>query len=476
MAINNTVTNSFLGGISKKPTNAFLGNYKQNAGTNSFLSGIKAPSQSTVQGAIKPPTFNAPTQPVAQATSPAPQPFNANAGGVIPPPQKMTTPSGMPIAGNPATFNGGQSPQQEAPKKGLFSSVADSLATFDPFKNPTVSDAYSKAQELNKALAESKRNEAGGTATLLRQAIPLGDQEGQARVLQDQYLKQQNALAEEMSGQASLYGAGFTGTGQQQSALTSLGGLAPDATRFETFGGGGLAPQQRATELAQQVKSGLMSPKDAEAQMNSLYGGAGATFLNQALQGGGFNYNTATAQSAAQQSNVQQQGTALTDIARSGLQQATQEYNDDFAQAQSATQGAGRVKYILEKTGLNNTASTDYNKALNEVSRRFSGEDINALQTALNEAQTFYGALLQSRGGTPTGNELISRNVLDMSKSAKAINASIAELDAAVATMLQSSKGKMDTYQQALQGGQGGGNTGGNSYTSPSGKTYSLPN
>ena len=338
--------------------------------------------------------------------------------------------------------------------RGLFPDVLSSLAKFDPMANPAVSDAYQKAQGLNTALAESKKNEAKGTATLLRQAIPLGDQEGQARVLQDQYLKQQAALSSEFQGQSNIFSAGLTGTGQQLTGITSAAGLAPEALRYEGFGGGGdLSPQSRASDLAQQVKSGLISPQAAEGMMTALYGGAGATFLNQSLQGtGGFNYNTATAQSAAQQSNIQQQGTAAIDIARQGLSEATQSYTQMIGAAQFAGSQSQAVNGILNKTGLNNVSSTDYNKVLNNLQGRFSSEDFSALNTALREAQSAYAMLLSTGGMTPTGNENQALATLNINQSAGAIKRSIQELDNAVARRLQAQNQVRSIYEQNLSG------------------------
>lgn len=400
------------------------------------------------------PASTARVQPITKQT-PANSTTPMGSSGVITPPSSMYTPSGMEVTGNPATFSGGSQPQQTStPVQGLFGSVAGSLAKFDPLKNPVVSDAYAKAQELNKAIAESKRNEAQGTATILRQAIPIGDQEGQARVLQDQYLKQQQALADEFSGQSALFQGGLQGTEQQRGALSTVGGLAPEATRFDTFGGGGFDPQTRAQQVAEQVRGGLMSPQAAESMMSSLYGGAGATFLNQALQGGGFNYNAATAQSAAQQSNIQTQGTAQVDIARQGLAQATQDYVSMTGAAEFAGGQAQAVEDILTKTGLNNVSSTDYTKAINNVRGRFSDTDFVALNTALREAQIAYTNLLSTGGGTPTGNEENALATLNINQSAAAIKASIRQLENAVARRLQALQGVRQQYEQNLGGAQ----------------------
>jgi len=99
-------------------------------------------------------------------------------------------------------------------------------------------------------------------------------------------------------------GCKITGTGQQQAALSSAGALAPEATRYEAFGGVSMTPQSVAAQYAQQVQGQKMSPEQARSEMSSLFGGAGDYFLNQALQGGGYNYITGGAQAAGQASTL----------------------------------------------------------------------------------------------------------------------------------------------------------------------------
>lgn len=300
----------------------------------------------------------------------------------------LLTPSGLSISGNPGTWSGVQSTPSTVstpqPTKGLFPSVASSLSTFDPFKNPAVSDAYAKAQELNKALAESKRNEAEGTATLLRQAIPLGDQEGQARVLQDQYLKQQLALSGELQGQTSLYQAGLTGTGQQLSGLGTVAGLAPEATRYEAFsdGSGNLAPQNAAQQYAQDVASGIRTYDDAVSAMG-LYGGAGKQFLDQAIRAVNPNFNFAQSQSLG---------------GAQGL--VGPQYN-------FATQALSNVENALNELGsLQKTSIPLWNQFANWASLQTGLGDQEATRRFVGAVQTLRNAYAQilatAKGGTPT--------------------------------------------------------------------------
>lgn len=355
---------------------------------------------------------------------------------------------------------GGISAPTPQPVRGLFSDVATSLSNFNAKNNPQVDTAYANydkavgnLQKFNQDLGQKITDQEG-------RGIPIEFVQGRQQAINRQGAITQASLQDAVNQQQTAINQGLTASGQQLSGLTSLAGLAPEATRYEAFGGSGgnLSPQTRAAELAGQVRQGLISPEKAEAQMNSLYGGAGATFLNQALQGGGgYNYNVGSANASAQATNTQTQGTANTNIAYQGLNDATKSYVEMSGQAQNATTQASRVKDILAKTGLNNASSTDYNRAVNELSNRFSNPDFTALQSALLEARSFYSALLAMRGGTPTGNESQALNSLDITKSAGAINASIRELDNAVSTMLQTQAGIRDTYQQNLGGGSNGG-------------------
>lgn len=225
-----------------------------------------------------------------------------------------------------------------------------------------------------------------------------------------------------------------------------------------TGAGGNLDPQVQAQNLAQQVLSGAMTYDQAIASLGYA-GTAGTNFLNNALTAQGGNPLQLQAQNAAQQANIATQGTAGTEIARQGLQQATQDYISTNTAAEFAHDQARAVVDILARTGLNNVSSTDYNRALREVQQRFSDVDRTALNTALIEAQVAYTNLLSTGGGTPTGREEQALGTLNIDSSAAAINASIQELENAVARRLQAQYGALQQYNQNLGTGStvGGG-------------------
>jgi hypothetical protein len=102
-----------------------------------------------------------------------------------------------------------------------FPGLIQQQSQFDPFANPSVAAAYKKAQDIQAQIESSKQNEANDVANNRLNPIPIGDQTGREAVIQNQYLAQQNALSSQAAAQAGIYGAGFTGTGQQLTGLNA---------------------------------------------------------------------------------------------------------------------------------------------------------------------------------------------------------------------------------------------------------------
>lgn len=311
---------------------------------------------------------------------------------------------------------------------------------------------------------------------------------GNAAIASQSASSRMNALAQgqnaELSGiekqlaanQAERAGLESALSGSQFQQTSQLGGLgtaaslaAPSGNYPFTFdpltGGFGqsgsgaiLNPQQ----AAQDVISGKTGYEQAKAALSYL-GGTGEAQLQAAITAAGGDPLRLQAQGAATAQNIGTQNTAQTDIARAGLADATQNYVTMNAGAQYAGQQAQAVSSILERTGLNNVSSNDYNKVVNSIRGRFSDPDFASLNTALQEARAAYTQLLSSTGGTPSGREEIALSTLDTNSTPAKINASIHELENAVARRLQAQYGAMQTYQQNLGGGQsyGGSSSGG---------------
>ena len=284
--------------------------------------------------------------------------------------------------------------------------------------------------------------------------------------------QQLTASEQGLTGMTSALQGANTQQQLAQTALTSGGQLAipsPAAygqTVFDpttgtyTGAGGNLDPQVQAQQLAQQIMSGRMTYDQAISSL-SYAGQAGTNFLNNAITAAGGNALQLQATGAGQQANVATQTTAGTEIARQGLATATQDYVNMNTASQYAHQQAGAVSNILASAGLNSVSSTDYNKALNNLKGRFSDVNYASLQASLIEAQAAYSSLLSLGGGTPSGREEQALSTLNINQSAAAINASIQELESAVARRLQAQYGALQQYNTNLgTGGTLGGSTG----------------
>lgn len=285
-----------------------------------------------------------------------------------------------------------------APVKGLFPSVASSLAGFDPFSNPTVSGAYNKAQGLATTLQQSRTNEANAIAQNKLNPIPIGDQTGREAVMRNQYLAQQNALSSELGAQSQLYSAGLQGTQQQLSGLGTAGNLTqPNPTAYgqttfdpvtNSFGSGSsnLDPQTQATSLAQQVMSGKMTYDQALSSLGYA-GGVGSNFLNNAITSAGGNPLNLQASGSAQQGIVSGQATQI-----AGYQSALQ-------QGQNL---GNQLSDLITKFGLNPNDINAVNTGIQAIAKNTSDPRYQILQNYVNDIANTYAQVLTPPGGSST--------------------------------------------------------------------------
>lgn len=354
-------------------------------------------------------------------------------------------------------------------RRGLFPDVVTSLANRSTQPSQMAlqgQSAYEKAVQdklkFEQSAIDTRKNiyDAPTSARVMQgrdAAIQQANAETRA-ALQQAVMEQQQAIGFGQTQQSIEQSGLGTAAGLAQPQVAAYGQTVFDPITGQYGGGqGNLDPQTQAPSLAQRVLSGQMTYDQAVASM-AYAGNAGRTFLDNALTQAGGNPLQLQASGAATQSNIQQAGTAGTDIARGGLEAATRDYVAMTTASQFAHQQASAVTDILAKTGLNDISSTDYNKSIeNNLRRRFSDTDFAALDTALREAQIAYTNLLSSGGGTPTGNEDNALATLNINQSASAINASIQQLENAVARRLQALSAQQQTYQQNLGSGQTGG-------------------
>lgn len=287
---------------------------------------------------------------------------------------------------------------------------------------------------------------------------------GNAAIASQSASQRMNALANDESQQLGALDRQLAAQGQGQSALTSAGTLGNTAQG--------------------QLQSGLTSAAAAAAPqqygltnqpynpLSDSYGGGGAGgVLDRANLAG----QVAGAQAAgaapgnAQASNINTQGTATTDIAKTGLSQATQDYQNIYSSYNAADAQTKTLQNILESTGINATNSSDYNKAINSLKNRLGDSNFASFNTALQELQSMYSGLLSFGGGTPTSQEAQAISVLNPNSSAAQINASIQQLQNAANAKLTAQNDKVNRYQSALNGGSTNSSTNSNANSNPQG-------
>lgn len=443
------MANGFIGNTLKKLTTPFGGlPVKQSIAPASQFK-TAAPTTTAPKPAVQAPATQAYTPPTQQPTqvkglvSPNAETLNSLKTGL------MNVQSGL------DTLKQREAQPLSAKNPQMYGNIVSSLAEKSTTPSQLTQDATKAYQEAVQRKSQFQQNLSDTLAANRLNPIPLEFRQGREQVIQQAAAEKLAALQGAVQEAQAGVGFGQAQQGLEQSALSTAAGLVPEALRYGAFGDQELSPQNRAQQLAQQVKNLQITPQQAEAQMSSLYGGVGATYLNQALQGGGYNYITGGAQAQSLASNTQQQQTAGVDIARQGLQNATQDYVSMTGAAQFAGQQSQAVSQILQSTGLNDVSSTDYNRAINTIRGRFSDTDFRTLETALQEAQFAYAQLLSTGGSTPTSNDNRAINTLRIDQSASAINASIKQLEDAVARRLQAQSSIVQQYNQNLGTGAG---------------------
>lgn len=259
-----------------------------------------------------------------------------------------------------------------------------------------------QANQYNQALTRSMQNEATALGQNYSNPIPLEFQQGRGQVLQNQYGMQQQALGAGYQGASNLVNAANTQQGLQQTGLYNAAGLA--APQLSGIGsqqyynpltagasGNGTLPAQSqdfVNSLAQQVQNGQMTRADAESRLQT-YGVAGLQALNSAL-GSGFNTNASNA-SAATTGQGQQIQTAA---------QSTNAALDTLTTAFQSLPG-------LDTGGIPAT-----NSIAQWIGSQLGSQALQQYKTNLADARSQLIGVLNSSGGTPTGNEATANEYL----------------------------------------------------------------
>lgn len=398
-------------------------------------------------------------------------------------PQPTPTYSGL--VGSLANNSLRQSPVAAQGAAGLINNAQTNYGT----AGPAYQDYQTKVGELQKL----KSGIAQQYGNIESQAIPLEFQQGREQALSRQYASQldagqqavnqaQQAIGYQLTGNSqqqagltSAAGIGNTAQGQLQSGLTSAAGYAQpqqvgagsvvynpqtglpitagptqlpysnqyiDPLTGRPIGGGGgggaatgtmaslpQAAQDAVNSYAQQVQNGLMSRADAESRL-STYGVAGTNALNEVL-GTGFNTNA---------SNASEHTTAVGQQIQTAAD-STNKALDTLVQAFSSLSG-------LETGGIPVT-----NSIAQWVGRQLGDKGLQQYLTNLADARSQLIGVLNSSGGTPTGNESTANQYLpdNMTKAQFDTNVGTAEHPGIVRQLIAQKVGSFTNSGQ--QGG-----------------------
>lgn len=419
MAINNTLSNIPSGllktSINKNPslsTTPAQSALQNKMTVNGALGGVPSGILKTsINNSITPPQISSQAIP----TTPQHDPVQQSTSGLVKPVAQPTSSTTLPLYNPNASLQGitnsdpsmtisGQNTSTSTP--GLiappnYSDIVGSLVQRSSQPSQDYTDALARAQKINQDIAQSKTNLANNLAGNANDPVDLTFQQGRARVMTDQSLAQQNALSSELQGETNLLGAANTQQSLQQSGLNSAAGLAQlqlagfDQQAFNPltgqFGSGRagtsalsqLPPQAQSAiqSYAQQVQNGSMTRQDAESRL-SAYGVAGTNALNEVL-GSGFNTNASNA-SAGTTATGQQIQTAA---------KATNEALDTLS------------NLFSNLTPFQTGTIPALNNVANWIAQNLGSQALSAYKTNLSDARSQLIGVLNSSGGTPTGNE-----------------------------------------------------------------------
>ena len=336
----------------------------------------------------------------------------------------------------------------------------------------TAQNGSAEVQRANKALADFRTGQGKIYADIESTPIPLNFQTGRIGAIQraaateEQALTGQvsNALAgqgQQLSALSSNASNALTGQGQQ---ITAQGQVAQyTAPQLSQYGQTYYQPGMAGTAQQGGDMSGALQ-QYAQMAANGQYSAIPSSITGNPVLGAQLNamaqrinpqYNpiASTAQGAAQASNIQNSGTYATDTAIQGGGAATQAYNNMISLYGAADTQSQTLHNLLQSTGINSSNFNDYTKTINSLSDRFGSQNMSQVKVALAELQTMYHNLLSAGGGTPSGNEAQSINLLNPDSSAKQLDAAIYQLQLAAQAKLQGQKSLADQYNNQIGGG-----------------------
>lgn len=258
------------------------------------------------------------------------------------------------------------------------------------------------------ALQQSYQDEGQAIANIEGSPHTMNFAQGSENVIRNQYLQDQNAKAATLNSAVTTQGQQFTAQGTGGGLIGTAAGLAapqlagfnqqsfnPITGQFGNSSSGGTALSQLPTQAqsaiqsyAQQIQSGSMTRADAEGRL-SAYGQPGLNALNELL-GSGFNTNASNA-SAGTTAQGQQ------------IQTAAQSTNSALDTLSSAFANLNP----LQTAGIPAT-----NSIANWIGQQFGDQALQKFKTNLADARSQLIGVLNSSGGTPTGNEATAQQYL----------------------------------------------------------------
>ena len=333
-----------------------------------------------------------------------------------------------------------------------FNNAVGTEAQIASNTNPAYNQAVSDYQTAQQQLQESKTNEANTLALNSENPIPLEFQQGRGQIIQNQYLSQQDALAQQMAAAQGLGSMGTTQQSAQQNGLASVGNLLSPVTQYgalvnpatgQPISSSGListasslpaAAQSALSALPQTAQSAIMLEAQkvqnnqetlSQAQSNlSAYGQGGNTALNAVL-GPGFNANTNAGASAGQQ-QVAGTGGAITS------QQQTQVAGYKSASQQAQNLGL-QLNQLIGTTGVNPSDINAVNLGLQKIASNTSDGNYKTFQNLINDIASTYAQVLVPPGGSADDmTRTLAASMLDSSMKGSGISQVMQNLDAQV--------------------------------------------
>ena len=372
----------------------------------------------------------------------------------------ITTPATTTPVGAGGAATGGSNTGSTGVNQGV---LIGNLANQSQTPSQGYTDAVNKYGTIAGQLEALKSQEAQQTSDINQSGTwtsrAMGEQ-GQANI---QNAATEAALGSQLTAQGNLVNAANTQQGLQVTAGTNAANAnAPMQVPYsnqvispstgQSVGGGtaGQLPQQAqdaVNSYAQQVKSGQMTRADAESRL-SAYGVAGTNALNTAL-GTSFNTNASNA-SAGTTAQGQQ------------IQTAAKATND----ALDTLTGLFNNLSPLQTQGIPAT-----NSLANWVAGALGSQALSQYKTNLADARSQLIGVLNSSGGTPTGNEATANQYLpdNMTKAQFDANVGTAQNPGIVRQLVAQKVGRFTG--SGSQNGTSGSTTGGGTITTPGGLT-----